>query len=833
VEFVAKELTEILADFAAGVNSDPSPLLLPPNQLADARNVTVRGTFATHRPYLRKITLNYGSVPMQTAFESGLFQAACHFKPDVGTEDLMAAVSGRLFQFNIGINSANVTEATIPGDPNPAFITQSWMWQAEKWIIWQAGDGQSNAIFYDGVTSRRSQGPSVMAGTIDGTGFTVGAIGTTSAIVLLADYTGVFPVTVDICGTLWKLIGKTGNLPHDGFGVTVTNNDDTAGATVPTGTTAVIDTGFLGLTSVGFVLVGNNPFPTVSQVALDRPVFTPSFSGLEIRFFNADGQVGVFKRMQLGNYSAGITPVASGVSKESNDHTFAAGSPVRLSSGTVTQLGTIVAFDPNVPNTGFTVPAIGASTTIYLSQAYTGTLPQQIFIGNRSYTITAIVPSLPPGGDLKHLDAVNINDTTTGANKHANCDIFTLAEISPGRMGAYGMGRNWYSLPDGISFRATDIVGSSSGTSAENFRDAVLKEAHNQFLTTGDFRLPGANGAIRAMRFISILDRSLGQGPLEVLTPSIVFSCDAPVNDLIWQDLTNPILTETLKPKGGLGQNSTVNANSDLFFRASDGLRSLILGQRQFSTWGNVAQSAEVSPTLDADDQTILQYSSAINFDNRLLMTAHPIQGPNGVYHDLLVAINFDPISSLQGKAPSVWDGVWNGLNALQLVSGEFQSLERAFAFCFNPATGKNELWEILRSADPAVADSGGQVTWEIQSGSLFKKDKEFKQLADGEIRVDQLVGTVTFQAFYKPDQWPDWVPWTSWTETHTGTGLGFRPRMGLGQPKATDIDSENDRPLRNFFTMQFRLVITGHCRFLGARFLATTQPQPKYATPR
>ncbi len=103
------------------------------------------------------------------------------------------------------------------------------------------------------------------------------------------------------------------------------------------------------------------------------------------------------------------------------------------------------------------------------------------------------------------------------------------SELPPGRMGAYGRGRNWFSLTDGRQFIASDITGGPSGTQAENFRDAVLHITENAFLVGGgNFAVPGSIGDIRAMLFTSELDVSLGQGPLLVVTPNVTFSCQAP-----------------------------------------------------------------------------------------------------------------------------------------------------------------------------------------------------------------------------------------------------------------------------------------------------------------
>ena len=61
-----------------------------------------------------------------------------------------------------------------------------------------------------------------------------------------------------------------------------------------------------------------------------------------------------------------------------------------------------------------------------------------------------------------------------------------------------------------------------------------------------------------------------------------------------------------------LNQNGTVLANGDALFRSVDGLRSLILARRDFDTWGNVPQSREVQPTLDADNSSLLNWEAPV-----------------------------------------------------------------------------------------------------------------------------------------------------------------------------------------------------------------------------
>jgi hypothetical protein len=322
------------------------------------------------------------------------------------------------------------------------------------------------------------------------------------------------------------------------------------------------------------------------------------------------------------------------------------------------------------------------------------------------------------------------------------------------------------------------------------------------------------------------------------------------VDRLTWQTVTNPILTESIITNGAKGQWSTVVANSDLFMRSVDGIRTLTLAELESNQWGTVPCSFEVSPVLDLDNQALLNYSSAIVFKNRLLHTTGPASSSNGVYHQGLVALNFDPTSSLRGKAPAVWDSeTWIGsgptsqMQIMQMTVGEVTGAERAFAIVLNttrsPAT--IEFWEIMDD-NAATADNDGTnavpIPWQFDSASLRfgvdKRDHKYMFLSNGEIWVDELVGAVTFQVLYKADQFPAWTAWHSWQETQSSDSTisqpGFRPRMGLGEPSAVPLDRWTNRPMRNGFTFQIRHIVVGHCVFLGGFYEATTALLTKFA---
>lgn len=488
------------------------------------------------------------------------------------------------------------------------------------------------------------------------------------------------------------------------------------------------------------------------------------------------------------------------------------------------------------------VPAVGtAASAITFNNVTDLSLNDTVTIKNLG---TAIVQAIAGNNvTLVNLTCPVGKTFPTGTALKPNITWSHLAtELPPGRMGAYGMGQNWFSLVDGQQFVASDQVGSSSGTQAENYRDSVLNIQQNLYLAGGgNFVIPGSLGEITAFVFTPALDASLGQGPLQVFTPNISFTCNVPTDRLTWQDVTNPILAESSRTNGSLSQWATFVANSDTIMRSIDGLRSLILARRDFNTWGNVPISREVDPILAKDSADLLRFCSGIVFDNRQLITASPVLSDQGVYWQQIIALNMDPISSLRGKAPSVYDGSWTGLNVLQLITGQFSGAQRAFAFCLNTISNRIELYEILRQDQGYYDNDQERIVSVFQTPVLFREGTgkspfDLIRLLDGEIYLDSIRNTTDVQVWYKPDSYPCWIPWNKFSICNPMAvddefaKPAYRTRIGLGEPSPVPCEEGNDRPLRMGYWFQFRFVFTGPFRFLGARFKAVTEAQSIYA---
>jgi hypothetical protein len=406
-------------------------------------------------------------------------------------------------------------------------------------------------------------------------------------------------------------------------------------------------------------------------------------------------------------------------------------------------------------------------------------------------------------------------------------------QLPPGRMGAYVQGRNWVSNIAGTGFFVTDLVGSSSGTAQFNYRDAVLNWTQN----TATFQIPGGFGRIQGIIALAALDASLGQGQLQILCDNGIFTCSASTDATTWASTTTPILAPSVLGMGGVGQNAMAIANADLLFKSGDGtLRDLEMARQDFIKWARLPISREVNRAFDGENPDLFQFISATLADNRFLIGCQPVKSPLGVYCQGIVSLDFDITSSLQGKLPSVYDGVWTGLNVLQLISGMFNGVQRTFAFVANTAAGVIELWEITK--DGLFDGDGTQpITWSFELPVLFHEVKnkgsfELCSLQDGEIYISELVGKASVKSWYRPDYDECWHKWYCFDICADSQSVQpqYRSRLGIGKPPLEECDNPVGRPPNFGRFFQPRFEITGSLTFMAALFMATPEPQPKFA---
>jgi hypothetical protein len=423
----------------------------------------------------------------------------------------------------------------------------------------------------------------------------------------------------------------------------------------------------------------------------------------------------------------------------------------------------------------------------------------------------------------------------------------------------YYQNRVWYAI--GRTYMAGDILGNrNSGTAFYNYRDSVLNVTENPLCFGGDgFTIPTAAGNITALSFNANLNTTLGQDQLIIGTHKIVYAMAVPVTRADWINATSqnqPRQTVVHQVNGPVNDRCIVQANGDVFFQTLEpGITSLFTAIRDFQTWGNHALSADEDRVLAFTDRKLLSEVSGIVFDNRMFQTVMPKQTPVGLAYQAIIPCDFVPISEFEtGETrPPNWEGIYEGLNVLQLLVGDFGGYERAFAVTVSDIDGGIDLWEItdyLESdyQNPAIGGHDGEarVTWIAEFPAFnWMRDFDLKRLVGGELWVDKLYGEVVFKVEYRPDSDPCWRFWTEWKECQPRTSLeelpppsvtyplqqcrqGFRAVRTLPKPPVL-CESNTGRPSDIAYQHQIRITVKGYARIRGLLLYATPVERKTY----
>lgn len=423
-------------------------------------------------------------------------------------------------------------------------------------------------------------------------------------------------------------------------------------------------------------------------------------------------------------------------------------------------------------------------------------------------------------------------------------------EIPVGTIMCYALGRMTVVLPDRRSFVAGNLVGSTEGgTPGYNFRDSIISFTENNYLNGGGvFSVPQR---INAVQELATIDTTLNQGPIQLFTSSGAYSANYPFLREEWFEITYPLVTGSLLSRGALSQNSTINVNNDIWFRAYDGIRSFWVARRDSQSWANLPLSFEVERILRYDTRGLLEYSSATLFDNRLLMTCSPLSVPErGVVHRGLVALDFQGASNLKQDGKPSYDGLWTGLRIFQILTIEVQGEENCFIFALDPED-KISLYQLtLRELfDNYGLTSQQRIQWSIETPSyswgevITSVVRTQKELVGGDISISQLQGNVDFTVKWRPNKLPNWQNWMAWQECatqecaslfcETPNALQYRDPILLSKPAQNTCDPSNKINQTSIgYTFQAKISVEGPAQIDSFRIQAEPKDTPKLKIP-
>jgi hypothetical protein len=413
-------------------------------------------------------------------------------------------------------------------------------------------------------------------------------------------------------------------------------------------------------------------------------------------------------------------------------------------------------------------------------------------------------------------------------------------EVPTGEIMAYGMGRIVVAR-NGQEVVFGDLYGSHEGSDAA---DSIIKFTETTFLLEGfPASIPFSLGKITAVCFFPQLDTSTGTGQLFVFTDRGACGFDMSKPREEWK--TSAFQQVTLASTGVRGWRSVVALNEDLWFRASDGARTFRQARSEARGYTHIPLSTNVKQWLEKDTSELLDFASATTFDNRFILTCSPIWNHGRPYHNGLLSLDFDVLSSFGTNARPAWDGHWTKLKATQLVSGIFRGRRRAFVFGLGD-NYENTLYEITDDRD----DFDGPINSELVSRSFdFSRDQASnpfseKEIYSGDVWLSNISDhDATFRAYYRPDGYNDWLDWGEaiamditgeWQEITEGMEPtmrpGFAPRRTIEKPEKL-IDPMTKRQLTRGFEFQVKLNWTGYLELLRFRLHSQLMTENSRAT--
>lgn len=872
-------ITDGSLDFSGGVDSlkvttiqsQRNPNGLKRNELAWLVNATVRDSGITPRNGYKYL----GTIHAP----DGLFQGADMYQPDDDNPYLLMSISGRILKV-LPDNVAGKVDLTtqFPGMGMPTTLPYFFFQQSELFDVVQAGDFLTLPLIWDGAILRRSVGlgtpvpPTASTNVTVTLGWVVPPVGNSVVVTLSAPYSGAVGDVQTWTGygtfTVNQISGNTITL--------VTVSSAVTGLTVPPGNYNV------GITP--------GPVTTTDAVTTTNSPNQPFLGNLFNITLNAGtpypGNVGdSIQWVGVGTYTIiGLSNVKKTVSLQlvSNTGGVTVGSPVNAGNyiwiatppATPSSNVTEVLTTSTAPNQ----PLVGGTFNVTVTTPFTGTAGDTVYWIANSGGFEGVgiykLLGLSGGGTVLSLQLIQPAGVAVGANIPAGNYVFVdqptasssgptppttvfVAEIPAAAAMDYFMGRLWYA--QGRQYSGGDIVKGPSGTPQYRFRDSVLKITENPMVLNGDgFTVPDNAGNLRALAHSIQINAVLGQGQLYPFSRNAIYSQYVPITRALWIAASGnnaPLQTVVQTSSGAVNDRSIVQINGDLYYQTlQPGIASLMLATRYFDQPGNIELSAQETRILQFVDRSLLSFATGCFADNRLLQSSLPKQLPQGVVHQAVIPLDFLPISEFGSDFKPAWEGHYEGLQILQMLTGDFGGVERMFMVTVSaidtkggPA-GSIQLYEQVQDAQFDENPNGeSRIQWQFETPAYtWGNEFQLKKLISAEFWVDRIFGEVIFKVEYRPDGETCWQPWHEWEVCSARTtcedvinpvcypvgtyGEGYRQTMALPVPPQT-CARQMGRPMNTGFQFQLRVTIRGFCRVRGIQLFAEEVQRSLYGS--
>jgi hypothetical protein len=313
------------------------------------------------------------------------------------------------------------------------------------------------------------------------------------------------------------------------------------------------------------------------------------------------------------------------------------------------------------------------------------------------------------------------------------------------------------------------------GNITSNFYQSELQFTETTYLSGGgSFFFPVQ---VNGVAFLPVNNTDTGLGSLIVFGEKFANSLQLNITAReLWDQI--PGFEQVVLPKiGTASQSCIVSCNQDLYWRDTNGnIWSLRSAQWDALSPGNAPVSREVSRVVDYETSSLIQYSSAIFFDNRLMFLASPYfnRYGNPSFGDI-ISLDAAPLATMRGKSPPSYDGVAEGLAFTAMMEGEINFKDRAFVIS-SDADGENRLWEIVPGAenDASYLAAGSSNAYTFQSQLIqnpvtsYMETRRYdfgipgikKQIVRVDLWPTEIQDEVTITVYWRADNRTQWQKW-------------------------------------------------------------------------
>lgn len=395
-------------------------------------------------------------------------------------------------------------------------------------------------------------------------------------------------------------------------------------------------------------------------------------------------------------------------------------------------------------------------------------------------------------------------------------------EVPVGAMMSFSNGRLAVAVNNRRAVRIGDI------RQDEHQSELKFTETYS-LLGGGDFAFPSR---VTSLTSLPVIDTSTGQGSTIVGCRGRIFSLKTQITSRdAWPDVG--FQSEVFPDVGVVGHRAISKANQDLIFRAHDGLRTFRATVSDYESFGLTPISREFHHRMSCDEESFLDDTCIVTFDNRVIFTHSPTVYGNRYINLGLGSYNLDTMSRAGQKSNAVFDGEWDGLQVAEMVTGKLYGSTRCFIIG-RDVDGNNGIWEILPEA--TQRQDGDNPVQEITTAMLPGAGIDaWKALRRCDLYLSGIVDPVHVEVLFRPDRYEYWTQWDSFDVTPSKENGWGREVATYRGPLSTRTPPDNYDPsvqryLNQGYGFQVLVRFTGRARLDQLHVFSEVILQPSVA---